>query len=88
MSSLKNSPIRYTKIYPNPTAGKITIEFVGEINRNIKIELINSQGQIVFSRDNIIEKSLDIDISHLQKGVYLLNVIFGNSSVSDKIILK
>ena len=75
-------------IYPNPTNGKITIEFVGKIDRNIKIELINSNGQTVFSKDNIIEKKLDINISHLPKGIYYLVGTFNEKAISEKIILK
>ena len=87
-SSIENPSILYTKIFPNPTDGKITIEFEGKIERNIKIELISSAGQIVFSKDNIIEKTLNIDISQLPKGIYILKGVFGNNTISDKIILK
>jgi len=86
-STIENPPLLYTKISPNPTEGKITIEFNGKIERNIKIEFINSTGQIVFSKDNITEKSLNIDISHFPKGIYFLKGTFGDKSVSDKIIL-
>ncbi len=87
-TSIDNPPLLYTKIYPNPTNGKITIEFVGKIDRNIKIELINSNGQTVFSKDNIIEKKLDINISHLPKGIYYLVGTFNEKAISEKIILK
>jgi len=35
----------------------------------------------------IAEKTLNIDISHLPKGIYFLKGTFGDKSVSDKIIL-
>jgi hypothetical protein len=85
----KNRPILSSKIFPNPSDGKITIELEGKLeNQAIKIELINSAGQIVFSKDNITEMVLDINISHLPKGIYFLKGTFGNKSVSDRIILE
>jgi len=86
-ANIENPPLLYIKVFPNPTEGKITIEFDGKIERNIKIEFINSSGQNVFSKDNITEKTLNIDISHLPKGIYFLKGTFGDKSVSDKIIL-
>jgi hypothetical protein len=87
--AIENRPVLYSKIFPNPSNGKITIEFEGKLdNQNIKIELINLAGQIVFLRDNIVEKILDIDISHLPKGIYFLKGTFGEKSVSNKIILE
>lgn len=87
-SCIENPSLLYTKIYPNPTEGKITVEFVGKTERNIKIELLNSIGELVFSKDNITSSIIDIDISHLPNGVYVLKGTFGINSVSEKIILK
>ena len=42
----------------------------------------------IFSKGNIAENKLDIDISNLPKGIYFLKGTFGNKSISDKIILK
>lgn len=86
-ASIENPPLLYTKIYPNPTEGKITIEFVGKIEQYIKIELISSTGQLVFSKEHILEKNINIDISKLPKGSYFLKGTFGNNTISDKIIL-
>jgi beta-glucanase (GH16 family) len=87
--SIENRLILSSKIFPNPSDGVIKIEFEGNLDYlNIKIELINSAGQIVFSRDLIAEKLLNIDISHLPKGIYFLKGTFGEKSVSDKIILE
>ena len=87
-STFENSPSLYTKIYPNPTDGEIDIEFVGKIERNVKITLTNSTGMVVFIQDNIIDNKISIDISNLAKGVYILTGYFGDSTISEKIILK
>jgi len=87
-ANIDNPPLLYTKIYPNPTDGKIDIEFVGKIDRKIKITLTSSTGIVVFIQDNITENKINIDISNLAKGVYILTGVFGDNSVSEKIILK
>lgn len=86
-ATIENPPVLYTKIYPNPTNGIVKIEFVGKINKNIKIELINSSGQSVFKKDNITDSILEIDIANLPKGIYYLTGYFGKKAVSEKIIL-
>lgn len=52
------------------------------------VSLTNSTGIIVFVQDNILENKISIDISNLAKGVYILTGYFGDSTVSEKIILK
>ncbi|HBX51179.1 MAG: hypothetical protein A2275_09080 [Bacteroidetes bacterium RIFOXYA12_FULL_35_11] len=83
----KSKPLFYTKIFPNPSNGKITIEFEGIIDRTIKLELYNSSGNTVFSKEIQTLNKIDIDISNLSKGVYLLKGFFGDKTVSEKIIL-
>lgn len=83
-----NSPVLYTKIFPNPTKDKITIEFAGKVDRNIRIELFNFSGQCVYFKDNITDSKIEIDVSFLRQGVYELKGTFGNNSVSEKIIIK
>ncbi len=87
-NTINNRTILTTIIYPNPTDGSITIEFVGQIDRNIQISLLNSFGQPVYSNENITVNRIDIDISNLPKGIYVLIGTFGNNSISEKIILK
>lgn len=87
--SANNPPKLYARIFPNPTDGKIRIEFSGEINpENMKIELINSNGQIVYSGNKFELNTIEIDITALPKGTYILLGTFGNSTVSEKILLQ
>lgn len=77
----------YTKIFPNPTQGRINIEFEGEVVGDIEIALVNSANQTVFVKSGIKE-NFYIDISSLPKGVYFLIGKFGENSVSEKIVLE
>jgi beta-glucanase (GH16 family) len=77
----------YTKIYPNPTQGRINIEFDGKIVGDVEIKLINNLDQTVFVKKSIKE-NFYIDISELPKGVYFLTGTFGENSISEKIVLE
>ncbi|MCF8296028.1 MAG: T9SS type A sorting domain-containing protein [Saprospiraceae bacterium] len=77
-------------VYPNPTAGIITIEFP-EIGENLfTIELYNMTGQKCYETDisnNTNKKSLDL--SKLPKGIYFfkLQSLKRNINFTEKIIL-
>lgn len=83
-----NKPILYAKIFPNPSNGSINIEFEGDIDQNIRIEVFNSSGQSVFLKENVKENILKIDISQFSKGIYYLVGSFDEKIISEKIILE
>ncbi|MCK5774614.1 MAG: T9SS type A sorting domain-containing protein [Bacteroidales bacterium] len=71
-----------TKIYPNPTSDYFTIE----VSNETKLTLINNIGQTIMSA-NIFGKA-DIDVSNLEKGMYVIQLQdkAGNNSVKKIII--
>ncbi|WP_034057173.1 T9SS type A sorting domain-containing protein [Lacinutrix jangbogonensis] len=71
-------------IYPNPTSDYINIKTPNTIQIK-SIILIDMNGKVVISSQNQIEK---INISHLQQGVYLLQIHTDNGSLSKRIIKK
>ena len=72
------------KIFPNPTNDKIHLEF--EQNRAMdKVSITNALGQEVYMLLKP-EPNKEIDISHLTKGIYLLQVNVGGTMQSYKII--
>lgn len=83
----EKTPIFVAKIYPNPAEGMIILEFTGVTERSIKIELINSKGQSVFSKEYLGESKLEINTSNMPKGIYILKGTFGNNSVTEKITI-
>jgi len=72
-----------SKIYPNPSSGIVTIE---SINENNTLEVYDVMGNKVFSSN--LEPTSTIDISFLQKGIYILKISNEYSSESHKLILK
>jgi len=66
-------------LYPNPNNGILNIRSINQIN-NTKI--FNLLGEKILSTNKN-----KIDISHLQKGVYLVTITSPNKSFSQKLIL-
>ena len=62
------------KIFPNPTAGMLTIERTVQGNPNAHLTIYNSIGKIVF-RSNLNIRLQTIDVSSLSPGIYILTIL-------------
>lgn len=76
-------------IFPNPTSGRLTIE-MDEPMETLEINLHDLLGKSVFSRtvqfnNGVATKTLDL--STLKEGMYIIRIINGGQSYSEKIII-
>ncbi|WOD42529.1 spondin domain-containing protein [Hwangdonia lutea] len=74
-------------IYPNPTQGKITLSNIKNIELK-SAKIYNILGRLV--KDIPIEKGLsklEVDLSHLNKGVYLLSLKSAHKSSTKKLVI-
>jgi hypothetical protein len=78
----KNSNI---KLYPNPVKDILTIE-VDEDN-GVKYKIINTVGEVVMEGD-VLQGKINIDISHLPLGVFLVNISVKGENKISRIITK
>jgi len=66
-----------TKLYPNPTTGQFTVE-----GANVaRVEVYNLVGQKVHEAEG---KTVSIDATNWNKGIYLVNIIEENGAVATK----
>lgn len=76
-------------IFPNPSTGSIAIVFSNHGDRNVKIQIVNIIGEIIYQSNegsqNIYRK---IDLSDEPSGSYLINVITENSVLKQKLIIE
>lgn len=65
------------KVYPNPIHDQITIEFNGLLEGNAEILIVDVNGSIRYSKENIgvVEK---IDLGNLATGIYLIKIMQKN----------
>lgn len=66
-----NSEKTNFSIYPNPTNGKIWVQYLG-INNNILIDVFNVQGTLLKSLP--LPESNELDLSDLSHGVYYIRI--------------
>lgn len=79
------------KLYPNPSSGKINIEFILNDNIPVNIELFNSNGQqlktISGSQTFSGKIHIESDLSKYSSGIYWITVRSDNFSETRKFIL-
>jgi hypothetical protein len=72
-------------IYPNPTNGKVNLEFNGKIPE--KLNVANLTGKSIINKPDLKEKNT-LNLSQLPNGIYLLRIYVGESILVKKIIKK
>ncbi|MCD6354468.1 MAG: T9SS type A sorting domain-containing protein [Prolixibacteraceae bacterium] len=74
------------RVYPNPTQGRITIE--NPSNSEFNYTIYNITGKLMLLKNNISGPSIQVDLTGMVNGIYLVNVSSAEKSVMHKIILK
>lgn len=65
-------------IYPNPVKDDLTINAPEDIE---SIEIIDVKGVMVLEKTNIDAKTFTLDVSHLDQGIYALEIVEHNGKV-------
>jgi hypothetical protein len=71
-------------VYPNPNKGSFTIQMESENTNSVVV--YNIIGEVVFEKLNNTQQTLNVDISHLSKGIYIIKVVIGNEQFVKKVI--
>jgi len=61
------------KMYPNPVKDRLTIDFNDEFTGLSRIEILNFKGELLI-REFTDDKSHQVDLRHLPKGIYLIRI--------------
>lgn len=76
------------KMYPNPTHGLLYIEFT-ETGKNVNLEIIDMKGQLVLKKNIQANRSkMKLDVSNLNRGLYMVKIISGENIVSERLIIE
>lgn len=70
--------------YPNPNNGAFTLNTGNSEMKDIYV--YNALGKIVFQKNKTSDRTMDINISNLPKGIYLVKVVFDDKTETVKII--
>lgn len=77
-------------VYPNPSAGDITVKLNPKTQNDVQVTLFDLQGRTVLSktfRNTSLNFSEQINVRNFSNGVYLLNIKEGNYSSTRRIII-
>jgi hypothetical protein len=66
-------------LFPNPTNGKVVVEFQSDKNKELLIQIFDVMGKLVFTDNNELtgKFSKEIDVTNLSEGLYLFNIKSG-----------
>jgi hypothetical protein len=70
--------------YPNPNNGSFTLNTENGEKKDISV--FNTLGKIIYQKNNVSEKTIDITISNSPKGVYFVRVVCNGRTETIKII--
>lgn len=74
-------------IYPNPTSGAATVTLPGEIVAGTRFTVVSPDGTVVYSQELQTNESF-IDLSSLEKGVYIANISDGTRKENIKLVIE
>lgn len=73
-------------LYPNPSKEYFTISIPQGLEKNGKIEIYNSIGQKVITKNVISDSDLNVNVSNFANGVYFVNLNIGDAVKTLKFI--
>lgn len=77
-------------VYPNPVRDILNLEAKGEYIDIVEVKMFSLNGKLVFNQKFNIDSDIlsqKIDVSGFQGGTYLLKVVAGNLTTTEKIII-
>lgn len=86
-SSLATSTVKLNEvsIYPNPTSDILKVKLLK--NEKSKIEIYDLSGRLV-KQMNANSDNIELNVSALDKGTYLINIVTSSNTISKKFIKK
>ena len=85
-SEINDTP-QYSRVFPNPTTGDLTIELIRNFAQPIDCQLINAQGQVVKRQKITDANQHHWQIQDVPAGMYFLFIGINNQFDKHKIIL-
>ena len=83
-----NLPVSYFTIYPNPVHGILNVKIKATTAERTAIEIFDMAGRSMLTQPVLLaagEQSLQIDMSNLQKGSYILKLKLGRKTTTQMV---
>ncbi len=82
--------IRDLKLYPNPTGGKVSLQYFGAAQQKVQVTLVNISGQVLKVKDAASVKNgsiLEMDLDEFAQGMYFIRFDAGGEYIIRKLTL-
>jgi len=79
------------QVFPNPTNGKLNVEFNAGLLNQASVKIYNSLGHLVYEQKSIslsADRKQEIDLGGQAEGIYLIHIQQGETSQYQRIVLK
>jgi len=83
--------IQLSMVYPNPSDGHIVLSLPDSDTGNTRVECFSMKGEKVFSEEicrSDGSSSVGLDLSQLDAGLYLIRLVSGSRSFTDRLIIR
>lgn len=81
----------YARVIPNPSQGEFTVMFTLLKNTNLGIQVTDLSGKVVYFNPKKFEleghKEINLDLSNLEKGIYICNIATDEGIINKKIVI-
>jgi hypothetical protein len=88
----ENEDVASVSIYPNPTSDNVNINFVSKEDQDVTINVISVDGSLVFAKKlntKVGQASrTSVDVSNLSSGIYMVQLMGANSSLTQRIVVQ
>ncbi len=85
--SNNNPEFESIKIFPNPTNDVLRIQNTNQIGK-ARLVLTDLNGRVVWKKDGILDANVNIDVSKMTSGLYVLSIDNGTTRHTRKIIIQ
>lgn len=76
------------RAYPNPTSGILSVELFEATKETAELQVFSLMGEVVFLAQIDTQRSYQVDLSGLARGMYIIRITAGNASAVERIIRK
>jgi hypothetical protein len=90
-ADLENNSIKLNALYPNPCADIVNASIKVSKDTDVKIEIIDMLGQVVYSRTDFVNagtSAISIDTKNFESQVYIVRINNGHSTCSSMLMVK
>jgi len=91
VSIVENESIRNFQLYPNPTSNLVNLSWYSDANSYSKVSITDLSGKILILRDMTSKEGnnkLELDVSELSNGIYLIELVSESKKVQRKLIIQ